>query len=220
MSEHVMRRARPWRSDGVDVRTCRGNNPGRGTQYRVVPASGITQVDPAQGRTLAVRVAVHFDVGTRHHVHPSIAGGIAMSTLERAIEIAAAAHAGQVDKAGQPYILHPLRVMLRVATDYERMAAVLHDVVEDTPVTLAQLTEAGFPKEVVDAIEALTKRAGETRMQAAARAASNPIARVVKLADNAENMDLSRIANPTEKDFARVEEYKQVRALLLDSDSN
>jgi GTP diphosphokinase / guanosine-3',5'-bis(diphosphate) 3'-diphosphatase len=143
-----------------------------------------------------------------------------MSTLERAIEIAAAAHAGQVDKAGQPYILHPLRVMLRVSTGFERMAAVLHDVVEDTPVTLAQLTEAGFPVEVVDAIEALTKRPGETRMQAAARAASNPIARVVKLADNAENMDLSRIAKPTEKDYARVEEYKQVRAFLLDSDSN
>lgn len=143
-----------------------------------------------------------------------------MSTLERAIEIAAAAHAGQVDKAGQPYILHPLRVMLRVSTGHERMAAVLHDVVEDTPVTLVQLTEAGFPVEVVDAVAALTKRPGETRMQAAARAASNPIARVVKLADNAENMDLSRIANPTEKDYARVEEYKQVRALLLDSDSN
>jgi len=143
-----------------------------------------------------------------------------MSTLERAIEIAAAAHAGQVDKAGQPYILHPLRVMLRVSTSHERMAAVLHDVVEDTPVTLVQLTEAGFPAEVVDAVAALTKRPGETRMQAAARAASNPIARVVKLADNAENMDLSRIANPTEKDYARVEEYKQVRALLLDSDSN
>ncbi|WP_426165313.1 HD domain-containing protein [Pseudoduganella sp. R-34] len=143
-----------------------------------------------------------------------------MSTLERAVEIAAAAHAGQVDKAGQPYILHPLRVMLRVSTNDERMAAVLHDVVEDTPVTLAQLTEAGFPAEVVEAIEALTKRSGETRMQAAARAALNPIARVVKLADNAENMDLSRIANPTEKDFARVEEYKQVRALLLNSDSN
>jgi len=100
------------------------------------------------------------------------------------------------------------------------MAAVLHDVVEDTPVTLAQLTESGFPAEVVAAIEALTKRPGETRMQAAARAALNPIARAVKLADNAENMDLGRIANPTEKDLARVEEYKQVRALLLASDSN
>lgn len=143
-----------------------------------------------------------------------------MPTLERAIEIAAAAHAGQADKAGQPYILHPLRVMLRVSSEHERMAAVLHDVVEDTPVTLQLLAESGFPSEVIAAIDALTKRPGETRLQAAARAASNPIARVVKLADNAENMDLSRIANPTEKDFARLEEYKQVRALLLASDSN
>lgn len=143
-----------------------------------------------------------------------------MSTLERAIEIAAAAHAGQVDKAGQPYILHPIRVMLHVSSDFERMAAVLHDVVEDTPVTLQQLTDSGFPAEVVAAIEALTKRPGETRLQAAARAASNPIARAVKLADNAENMDLSRIVNPTEKDLARLEEYKQVRALLLASDPN
>lgn len=143
-----------------------------------------------------------------------------MPTLERAIEIAAAAHAGQADKAGQPYILHPLRVMLRVSSEHERMAAVLHDVVEDTPVTLQLLAESGFPSEVIAAIDALTKRPGETRLQAAARAASNPIARVVKLADNAENMDLSRIAHPTEKDFARLEEYKQVRALLLASDSN
>jgi (p)ppGpp synthase/HD superfamily hydrolase len=138
-----------------------------------------------------------------------------MSTLERAIEIAAAAHAGQLDKAGQPYILHPLRVMLRVATEHERMAAVLHDVVEDTSVTLEQLALEGFPPEVVKAVEALTKRPGESRLEAAARAATYPIARAVKLADNAENMDLSRIAAPTEKDFARLREYEQVRALLL-----
>lgn len=138
-----------------------------------------------------------------------------MATLERAIAIAAAAHAGQVDKAGQPYILHPLRVMLRVATEYERMAAVLHDVVEDTDVTLRTLAAEGFAPEVIAAVESLTKRPGESRMQAAERAAANPIARVVKLADNAENMDLSRIANPTAKDYARLEEYKLVREALL-----
>jgi (p)ppGpp synthase/HD superfamily hydrolase len=138
-----------------------------------------------------------------------------MATLERAIEIAAAAHAGQADKAGQPYILHPIKVMLRVSTEYERIAAVLHDVVEDTEVTLEQLRTEGFPPPVLSAIEALTKRPGESRLQAAARAITDPIARVVKLADNAENMDLSRIANPTEKDYARLQEYEQVRAFLL-----
>ena len=138
-----------------------------------------------------------------------------MATLERAIAIAAAAHAGQVDKAGQPYILHPLRVMLRVHTPEERMAAVLHDVVEDTNVTLEQLAAEGFSEAVLAAVEALTKQPGESRMDAASRAVKNGVARTVKLADNAENMDLSRIASPTEKDFARLKEYESVRALLL-----
>lgn len=140
-----------------------------------------------------------------------------MATLERAIEIAASAHAGQLDKAGQPYILHPLRVMLRVQSTNERMAAVLHDDVEDTAITLEILREAGFPPEVLQAISALTKLPGETRIDAAIRAAADPIARTVKLADNAENMDISRIPNPSEKDFARLREYEQVRALLLSS---
>jgi guanosine-3',5'-bis(diphosphate) 3'-pyrophosphohydrolase len=138
-----------------------------------------------------------------------------MSTLERAIAIAAQAHSGQVDKAGQPYILHPLRVMLRVSTEEERIAAILHDVVEDTSVTLGQLAAEGFSPAVVEAVKALTKLPGENRIEAATRAAGNQVARTVKLADNAENMDLSRIASPTEKDFARLEEYGRVRALLL-----
>ena len=138
-----------------------------------------------------------------------------MPTIERAIEIAATAHAGQRDKAGQPYIFHPLRVMLRVDGAHEQMAAVLHDVVEDTSVTLDNLAQEGFPSEVLRAIAALTKLPGETRLEAAARAAADPVARKVKLADNAENMDLSRIPNPTDKDYARCREYEDVRALLL-----
>ena len=138
-----------------------------------------------------------------------------MSSLEEAIAIAAHAHAGQVDKARQPYILHPLKVMLRLQATDERIAAVLHDVVEDTPITLDDLRAAGFSPAVLTAVDALTKRPGETRLQAAARAAADPVARAVKLADNAENLDLSRIENPTEKDYARLREYEQVRALLL-----
>jgi GTP diphosphokinase / guanosine-3',5'-bis(diphosphate) 3'-diphosphatase len=138
-----------------------------------------------------------------------------MSTLEHAIEIAARAHAGQVDKGGQPYILHPLRVMLRLAAEHERMAAVLHDVVEDTSVTLDELRAAGFPPPVLMAVDALTKRPGESRLEAAARAAADPIALEVKLADNAENLDISRIAQPTAEDYARLKQYEEVRALLL-----
>jgi (p)ppGpp synthase/HD superfamily hydrolase len=138
-----------------------------------------------------------------------------MATLERAIELAAKAHAGQVDKAGQPYILHPLRLMLAVRTPHERMAAVLHDVVEDTSVSFDDLVAEGFPAEVVAAVRALTKTQGEKRIEAAHRAAADPVARAVKLADVADNMDLSRIAAPTQKDFDRLEEYEQVRAILL-----
>lgn len=139
----------------------------------------------------------------------------AMSTLERAIALAATAHAGQTDKAGQPYILHPLRVMMAVHTDHERMAAVLHDIVEDTTVTLANLVAEGFPDEVVTAIEALTKRAGESRLAAAARARAHPVARVVKLADVTDNMDLSRLPAPTDRDRQRLAEYEAVKRLLL-----
>jgi (p)ppGpp synthase/HD superfamily hydrolase len=140
-----------------------------------------------------------------------------MSSLERAIELAARAHAGQLDKAGQPYILHPLRLMLAVHTPYEKMAAILHDVVEDTPITFEDLVREGFPQEVVNAVQALTKLEGESRINAARRAASDPIARVVKLADVTDNMDLSRIPSPTQKDVARIQEYEQVRQLLLDA---
>ena len=138
-----------------------------------------------------------------------------MSTLERAIELAARAHAGQVDKAGQPYILHPLRLMLSVRGPHERIAAVLHDIVEDTPVTFADLVAEGFAPEVVAAVRALTKHEGEKRIDAARRAAADPVARAVKLADVTDNMDLSRLPAPTEKDHARLREYEQVRAILL-----
>ena len=138
-----------------------------------------------------------------------------MSTLERAIEIAASAHAGQTDKAGQPYVLHPLRVMLSVSSEDERIAAVLHDVVEDTSWTIDMLRREGFSDKVLEAVDALTKRDDESRIDAAQRVARNPVARRVKLADVTDNMDLSRISDPQESDYARMEEYKAVKKLLV-----
>ena len=105
--------------------------------------------------------------------------------------------------------------MLAVTTPFERMAAVLHDTVEDTNISLADLLDAGFPAEVQDAVDALTKRAGEKRLDAARRAAENPIALVVKLADIMDNMDLSRIPNPTNRDYERLKEYEEVIKVLL-----
>lgn len=137
-----------------------------------------------------------------------------MSTLERAIEIAVDAHRGQVDKAGAPYILHPLRVMFSLRRDDERITAVLHDVVEDSAWSLEALVAEGFGDEIVQALAALTKQPGEDRISAAHRAAANPLARAVKLADNADNADLSRIAAPSQKDYERLEQYRQVRLIL------
>ncbi|WP_339071470.1 HD domain-containing protein [Pseudomonas idahonensis] len=132
-----------------------------------------------------------------------------MSTLERAIAIAARAHAGQVDKGGAPYILHPLRVMLRLSEPREQLVAVLHDVIEDSPVTLEQLRGEGFSEEVLQALAALTKVEGEDYSGFIRRAAQNPLARRVKRADLAENSDLSRIPEPSEDDRRRLEKYRQ-----------
>lgn len=137
-----------------------------------------------------------------------------MSNLETAIALAANAHAGQVDKAGQPYILHPLRVMLQLTEPHERVTAALHDVVEDTDVSLEDLREQGFPEEVVEAVDALTKRDGETRLQAAKRAGANAIARMVKIADVSDNLDTRRLNHLTPEDKARLQEYREVLSYL------
>lgn len=142
-----------------------------------------------------------------------------MATIDRAIMIASIAHAGQKDKAGKPYILHPLRVMLTVAsdknaTDEQKIVAVLHDVIEDTYVQEQQLRENGFSEDIINAIKSVTKIKGESRMDAAKRAKQNTIGRVVKLADLKDNMDLSRIAEPTEKDRLRVAEYEKLQKFL------
>jgi (p)ppGpp synthase/HD superfamily hydrolase len=130
-----------------------------------------------------------------------------MSLLEKAIAIAVDAHRGQVDKAGQPYILHPLRMMLRLDNEAERIVAVLHDVLEDAKVTAADLRREGFSDEILDALAHVTKRKGENYQEFVARAAKNPIARRVKLADLEDNMDVRRLKRVTERDRKRLSKY-------------
>ena len=139
-----------------------------------------------------------------------------LGTLERAIEIAAAIHAGQTDKGGAPYILHPLRVMLRVARGAQQIVAVLHDVVEDSDgkITFDDLAREGFSREVIDGVRAVTKIDGESYEAFIARAALDPVGKAVKLADLAENSDLSRIDRPTQKDLERVEKYRRAMEYL------
>jgi len=130
-----------------------------------------------------------------------------MSDIEEAIRIAAEAHRGQKDRAGAPYILHPLRLLFRVQTDAERMAAVLHDVVEDSAWTLDDLRARGFADEVVSAVDHLTRREGESYEQFVERAALHPVARRVKLADLEDNLDVRRIGHVGEGDTERLNRY-------------
>lgn len=135
--------------------------------------------------------------------------------LERAIQIAVEAHAGQRDKAGEPYVLHPLRMMFAVKSEAERIVAVLHDVVEDCDSwSFDRLKAEGFAPSILDALDSVTKRAGEDYTAFVQRAGLNPIGRSVKFADLQDNMDLSRIADPSDHDHRRIERYREALAYL------
>lgn len=141
-----------------------------------------------------------------------------MALAERAAAIAYQAHAGQVDKAGLEYITHPQRVASRVSTDTERAVAWLHDVVEDTGVTLDDL-RVHFDSDIVSAVDALTHRPHEPRVDYYSRVAVNPLARTVKLADIADNTDPVRLADLDAATRARLtEKYaKALRCLTVQS---
>lgn len=128
--------------------------------------------------------------------------------LDKAILIAAQAHLGQKDKMGEPYILHPLRMMLRFQSEKEMIAAVLHDVVEDSPDwDFDRLRREGFAEEIIQAVDHLTRRADETYEEFVDRSSQNALARQVKLADLEDNMDLRRIKSLTERDQERLARY-------------
>ncbi len=134
--------------------------------------------------------------------------------LERAIHIAMNAHMGQTDRGGEPYILHPMRVMLAQKTREAKICAILHDVIEDTETTLEDLRREGFSESVIEAVKAITKIDGEDYQVYIDRVAANPIARQVKLMDLADNMDLSRLNRTDESDMKRLEKYKKAEAYI------
>lgn len=114
--------------------------------------------------------------------------------VEEALDLARRYHAGQTDQAGQPYMGHVERVVARVTDPDEKLAAALHDVLEDTPLTTADLERAGCPPRVLVAVEALTRRPDERYSEFVRRASDDPIARAVKLADLDDNADEARLA--------------------------
>ena len=135
--------------------------------------------------------------------------------LALARALAAYAHLGQVDKAGNPYISHPLAVSEGVEGEDAKIAALLHDTVEDTFVTNRTIREL-FGNVVADAVACLTHRECEDYFDYVRRAGKNPIARQVKLSDLHHNMDLSRLPQVTEKDLKRLEKYKKAQEILLE----
>jgi (p)ppGpp synthase/HD superfamily hydrolase len=136
-------------------------------------------------------------------------------SVDQAVEIARRAHEGQLDKAGNPYIDHPLRVMAGVTGEHAKMAAVLHDVIEDTTVTAQDLLADGCPPPVVAAVVALSKVSGEPQSSYLRRVAADPLALTVKRADIADNSDPNRLAqlDPAVRDRLWTK-YTEARRLL------
>ena len=139
-----------------------------------------------------------------------------MSRLQRAIEIATEAHKGQFDKSGKDYIGHPLRVMEMGKTEEEKIAGVLHDVVEDSPWTFEALEEEGFSKDIIDALKCLTKRSeNENYDEFIERVKKNPLAVAVKINDLSDNMDIRRLPYLSDKDIKRLKKYLKAYKKLI-----
>lgn len=127
--------------------------------------------------------------------------------IETALRIATAAHDGQLDKGGQPYILHAMRVMMEVDSVDEKVVALLHDVLEDTETEPDDLVREGIKPRQLAALHALTKREGEDYDLYLRRVADNPTARVVKMADIEDNLDMTRLKYVGKVDMQRREKY-------------
>lgn len=136
------------------------------------------------------------------------------SKVIKAHEVAKKAHFGQIDRAGIDYIKHPETVASFVATDEEKAVAYLHDVIEDTSLTLLDLKKEGFSKNIIEAVDILTKKKGQDYQSYLNLVKKNELARVVKLADLRHNSDLTRLPLITEKDLERNKKYSSAIRFL------
>ena len=137
-----------------------------------------------------------------------------MKQLEKAIAIALRVHEGQRDRYGHPYILHPLHVMMQMDSEAEMTAAVLHDVIEDSEMTLDDLREEGFSVEVLEAVRLMTHDSQDSYEENVRELRPNPMARKIKLADLQHNMDIRRMDRVEVKDTERLERYRSAWELL------
>jgi len=138
--------------------------------------------------------------------------------LAKMLVIATNAHDGQFDRGGNPYILHPLKVMHYLKSDDEELMcmALGHDVIEDTSVTFKDLREAGISERVIEGIRALTKMPGQTYEEYKGGVFANKDAMKVKMADLRHNSDIRRLKGVTEKDIARIAKYNKFYLELRD----
>lgn len=134
--------------------------------------------------------------------------------LSLAIKVATEAHEGQLDKGGNPYILHPQAVAASLDNTENKIVAYLHDVIEDTDVTLDKLEKLGFTYRIVNSVRILTKSKDVSYDDYLKSVKKDSNAWHVKMADIKHNMDISRIPEPTAKDFSRIEKYKKALAFL------
>ena len=141
-----------------------------------------------------------------------------MDFEELAKEICLKAHEGQLDKGGHPYYLHPFKVASYGKTTEERIVGYLHDTVEDTNITLKDLENYGFSKEIVLAVDAMTHREDESYDEYLTRLSKNPLATKVKINDFINNTDLSRLAKVTHKDIKRAYKYLKYLDRLIEID--
>lgn len=128
---------------------------------------------------------------------------------EKALKLAIVAHQNQVDKSGCPYIEHIIAVSHMLESDILKTVAYLHDIIEDTNVNLNDLEVIGFSKDIILAVDSMTKRKNEIYSDYINRLCQNEIAIKVKIADITHNSDISRLNNPTQKDFERLLKYKK-----------
>lgn len=134
-----------------------------------------------------------------------------------ALELAVEKHKNQTDKAGNPYILHPLHVMENVNSKEGKIVAILHDIIEDTDVTEDYLLKIGLSKRIVDAVVALTRSEDRDYQEYIKNLSSNPLAKEVKIADLEHNMDLKRLPTLEEKDLERNRKYQIAYHYLINN---
>ena len=136
------------------------------------------------------------------------------SFTKKALNISFDAHKNQLDKSGMPYVYHPFHLAEQMDDEYTTCVALLHDVVEDTDITLDDLKKEGFPKEVTDAIALMTHDDDVPYLEYVAKIKKNPIATSVKLADLKHNSDLTRLDEVDSKALERVEKYRKAIQIL------